>query len=180
MRKRVIRLSLFDPVVNDIARVKLENYANFTLEEKGKELAERLADIGYQDVWLRFDSAPYVGPQKGDIDVVERGEGKYAIVANGEVFVILEFGAGVKYGYGHPLADKVTPPMRPGTHPDPHYSKNSKGETVPNWQNDRGWHLPKEKGGYHTYGNPPSKAMYEAGKKLRDDLVKIAREVFGS
>lgn len=168
MRKRVIRLSLFDPIVNDIARVKLENYANFTLEEKGKELAERLADIGLQDVICQFEETPYVGPIEGDIDVVERGEGKYAIVANGEVYVILEFGAGVTYEFvPHPKASEFG--FGAGTYPGQTHAKDPKG-----------WYLPKEKGGEHTYGNPPSRAMYDSATKLRDDLVRIAREVFGS
>nr|DAM07872.1 MAG TPA: hypothetical protein [Caudoviricetes sp.] len=31
-----------------------------------------------------------------------------------------------------------------------------------------------------THGNPPARAMYEASKAMREEIKKIAKEVFGS
>ena len=180
MKKRVIKLSLFNPSANDKAVRELQDYAK-RLEEKGRKLAQELALHGFDVASITFDNPKYDG-QTSDVsmDIREIGDNKYAIFALGETAVIVEFGGGAKYGYGHPLADKVTPQMGPGTHPDPHYGRNSKGELVQNWENDRGWYIPKAKGGGHTFGNPPNMGMYNASKAMRDELLEIARKVFQS
>ena len=45
-----------------------------------------------------------------------------------------------------------------------------------------GWYLPKivfGVSGVHTYGNPPSAAMYQTGKGLREMVEQAAKAVFG-
>ena len=80
--------------------------------------------------------------------------------------LFVEFGSGIKYGSGHP--ENAEYGMGPGTYP------NGKGH----WDDPHGWYLPKDKGGGHTYGNPPTMAMYDARKTIEQDLVRIVREVF--
>jgi hypothetical protein len=111
-------------------------------------------------------TAEYKGP-RDDItyDIEDRGDGVYAIIVNGVTAVIIEFGAGVTRGYGHPQADEFG--FGPGTFP---------GQT--HAMDPNGWYLPKSKGGGHTDGNPPSKTMYNEAKKLREQLAEIAMEVF--
>ena len=168
MKKRVIKLSLFNPSANDKAIRELQDYAKW-LETKGEELSQELTARGYEIAGLHFDTAFYKGPKDDlSIDVEERGDGKYAIVAHGQTAVLIEFGAGITYyGDGHPQAKDFG--FGPGTYPGQTHALTGKG-----------WYLPKAAGGEHTYGNPPAKGMYEASKTLRDELVEIARKVFST
>ena len=145
---------------------ELNDYQSW-LHKKANELAKRLADMGSVNVSLGYSRAIYTGPKDTEVTVEDRGDSTYAIVASGETVLILEFGAGVTYGSGHPQADEFG--YGPGTYP---------GQT--HAMDPRGWYLPKEKGGGHTYGNAPSMTMYQTAKDLREDLERIAREVFSS
>lgn len=125
-------------------------------------LLQRLAVLGATKATLGFSRAVYTGDNDVSISVdpIENG---YVIRASGESVLFIEFGSGVTYGYGHPK------PMQygPGTYP-------GKGH----WDDPNGWYLPKDKGGGHTYGNPPAAAMYNAGKDMEREVLRIAREVF--
>lgn len=145
---------------------EVKRYKNDLLR-KLDEICRRAAELGATNASLGYARAVYTGNK--DVFVsVEEIPGGYAIVANGESVLFLEFGAGATYGYGHPEAAKYG--MGPGTYPD------GKGH----WDDPRGWYLPKEKGGGHTFGNPPSAAMYETAKELPERILQIAREVFAS
>ena len=162
----------------DAAIKQLEDYAN-SLEGKARVLCERLTEMGATSAKLSFSRLyyEYKGPIDISVSVEDRGNNQYAIVANGETVLVAEFGAGL-IGYGHPNPVVDGHQMGPGTHPDKHYSRNSEGEFVENWRNDRGWYLPKAKGGGHSFGNPPTMAMYNTGKELKAELLRVAREVF--
>ena len=134
-------------------------------EEKARELAERLAALGATVASIRFSRAVYTG--KKDVEVtVEALPNGYKVKADGESVLIIEFGSGVTYGYGHPEAGEFG--MGPGTYPD------GKGH----WDDPKGWYLPKSAGGGHTFGNPPAMPMYEARKAIEQELPKIVKEVF--
>lgn len=134
-------------------------------KEKTDELTRRLAMLGATTASLRFSRAIYTGPKDAVITVEEIDNG-YVVKAEGECVLFVEFGSGIKYGSGHP--ENAEYGMGPGTYP------NGKGH----WDDPRGWYLPKDKGGDHTYGNPPTMAMYDARKTIEQDLVRIVREVF--
>lgn len=134
-------------------------------KEKTDELTRRLAMLGATTASLRFSRAIYTGPKDAVITVEEIDNG-YVVKAEGECVLFVEFGSGIKYGSGHP--ENAEYGMGPGTYP------NGKGH----WDDPRGWYLPKDKGGGHTYGNPPTMAMYDARKTIEQDLVRIVREVF--
>ena len=142
----------------------LEAYKQ-SLKAKADAMAKALADAGCEAVSITYGAWPYKGPKDAAVTVEQRGEASYAIVANGQTVLFLEFGAGVSYGYGHP------DPMGygPGTYP-------GKGH----WDDLWGWYLPKEAGGGHTYGNAPSAAMYNTAKSLREVVTQVAMEVFKS
>ncbi len=131
-------------------------------DRKIDTLIQRLADLGATKATLGFSRAVYTGDNdvSVSVDPIENG---YVIRASGEAVLFIEFGSGVTYGYGHPK------PMQygPGTYP-------GKGH----WDDPNGWYLPKDKGGGHTYGNPPAAAMYNAGKSIEQEVLRIAREVF--
>lgn len=160
-----IKVSL-SPSSIDAAIKQLEDYSK-DLERKAQELCKRLADMGATSAKLSFSRLyyEYKGPIDLSVSVEERGNNKYAIVANGETVLIAEFGAGVTLGKGHPLDAKLG--YGPGTYPGQKHAMTGKG-----------WYLPKSKGGGHTFGNPPTMAMYNTGKELEAELLKVAREVF--
>jgi hypothetical protein len=87
------------------------------------------------------------------------------IYAEGESVAFVEFGSGIKYGYGHPQAGEFG--VGPGTYPD------GKGH----WDDPKGWWYGH---GQHSYGNPPAMAMYRAVEQMTEDITRIAREVFSS
>lgn len=162
---KVISLTL-DPASIDAAIAELKSYSAW-VKTKAEELARRLADMGAVNVSLGYSRAVYTGLNDISVTVEQRGVNSYAIVANGEAVLFVEFGAGVTYGYGHPEPSVEGMPMGPGTYP------NGKGH----WDDPRGWWIP---GGEHTYGNPPSMTMYLTAKDLRNQLESIAQEVFSS
>lgn len=141
------------------------------LKKLDKELAKmdalldmackKLADIGYRVAFDGFSAAIYDGNKEFEmrIDKVEDG---YAIVAEGQCVLFLEFGAGAKYGYGHPEPQG----FGPGTYPGKGYWNRPQGW----WYWDEGWQ--------HTYGNPPSMAFHNARNQMLADVERVMKEVF--
>lgn len=134
-------------------------------KDKANELAERLAMLGASVASIRFSRAVYTGMSDATVSVVAIPNG-YAVKADGESVLFIEFGAGITYGNGHPEAQELR--MGPGTYPD------GKGH----WNDPNGWWIPKSAGGGHTYGNPPAMPMYEARKAIEQELPRIVKEVF--
>lgn len=160
-RKIVVPLS-----VSGIQKLQdeLKEYRHWQ-KEKAAELTERLAMLGASVAFIRFSRAVYTGPKDAAV-TVEAVPNGYRVKANGESVLFIEFGSGITYGSGHPEAQEFG--MGPGTYPD------GKGH----WDDPNGWYLPKDKGGGHTYGNPPAMPMYEARKAIEQELPRIVREVF--
>lgn len=145
------------------------------MDKKLDELMRRLALLGATSASVGFSRAAYSGKRKVDISVEKRGNG-YAILAEGESVLFIEFGAGARYGYGHPQNKEFG--MGPGTYPLGKSRKDSSGNLVPNWRNPNGWWIPKEAGGGHTYGNPPAMVMYRTARELEREIKTIVEEVF--
>lgn len=158
MKKITIELNptSINKAIKDIRELNAE------WDRKIDEVTRRLAEIGATKASLGFSRAVYTGDNDVSISV-EPIENGYSIIASGEAVLFIEFGSGVTYGYGHPA------PMNygPGTYPGNGH-----------WDDPKGWWLPKDKGGLHTYGNPPSATMYQTGKELQQEILRIAREVF--
>lgn len=168
-----IKCSLTENSIDDAIK-QLKAYQK-DLERKCKEICKRLADVGLQRATIDYQNVAYVGSKDVSIGVMETESG-YVLTAYGSVVLILEFGAGKTFGYGHPQADDFG--MGPGTHPDPHY-RTVNGQLVANWENPKGWYVP----GMHnvrTLGNAPSMAMYHAKQDMRGEIERIAREVFAN
>lgn len=134
------------------------------LKEKTDELCKRLADMGAVKASLYFSRAIYTGPEDHEISVVPK-DGGYAVRADGETVLFVEFGTGL-IGYGHPESSGLGPGTFPG-----------KGH----WSDPNGWWLPREKNNghsQHTYGNPPNAPMYNTVKELEMELARVVKEVF--
>ncbi len=136
-----------------------------SLPKRINAMCKHLADLGATKISLDYTRAvnAAVGMKPIEVTVQKRDKG-YAIVASGESVMFVEFGAGARYGYGHPQAAEFG--MGPGTYP------SDKGH----WNDPKGWWLPAEAGGGHTYGNPPSMAMYQTAKDLKAEVLRIAKE----
>ena len=160
MPKR-IDISLTDASIKSGIK-ELQKYKRWIIDKEA-ELRSRLASLGATVASIEFSRAIYNG--SNDVSVRVDDTGSVAVIyAEGESVAFIEFGSGIKYGYGHPQAGEHG--MGPGTYP-------GKG----NWDNEKGWWYGH---GLHSYGNPPAMAMYEAVQKMAEDLTRIAREVFRS
>lgn len=135
------------------------------LKDRSQVLLGRLAQMGATHASLRFTRAIYTG-LNDTVVTVSRISNGYMVRAEGEAVLFIEFGSGITYGSGHPEAGKYG--MGPGTYP------SDKGH----WDDPRGWWVPKDKGGGHTFGNPPAMPMYEAVKELEMALPGLIKEVF--
>ena len=160
---KTIEIDLFssDSITSAIA--ELQKYKQWVLV-KEKELRDRLAAIGATVASLQFARAIYNGTN--DVTVRVDNTGSVAVIyAEGSAVAFIEFGAGIKHGYGHPEAGKFG--VGPGTYPD------GKGH----WDNERGWWYGHNQ---HTYGNPPAMAMYQAREQMVEQITQIAKAVFAS
>ena len=129
---------------------------------KEAELRSKLAALGATVASIQFARAIYNG--SNDVTVRVDDTGSVAVIyAEGQSVAFIEFGAGAAYGYGHPLAGQFG--VGPGTYPD------GKGH----WDNPNGWWYGS---GQHSYGNPPTAAMYKAVQEITENVTEIAREVF--
>lgn len=161
------------------AIAEIESYQK-ELDEKIHTLMERLAEIGIEEATVRFTNAIYDGTN--DVRVnntpVWIDKNKLAISATGKSITFIEFGAGVHYaaeghpkagdfgftrgGYGYHLGklDSWRYSGNPGTN----------GEVITDG---------KHQGEVKTYGNPANRALYDSAKEMREQITKIAEEVFG-
>lgn len=159
-------------ISNAIAQV---NALEQEWDKKMDTLLERLATLGATSATLGFRRAIYTGDKDVNVSVEKRGNG-YVIHAEGEDVLFIEFGAGIRYGSGHPQSTEFG--MGAGTYPSTKGRKAADGKFYLNWEHPDGWWLPKEAGGEHTYGNPPAMVMYRAAREIEQEIEHIAKEVF--
>ena len=158
MKKITISLS-----TNDLEMLAgmFENYKQ-VIDSKADELAEALAKVGKESAELGFAQAYYDGNNDVKVDYQHRGDGVYAVIADGNAATFIEFGAGL-IGYGHPEPHGMTPGS---------YS-TTVGKGL--WANPEGWiyehHSPR------SHGNPPAMAMYNAKKEIETRIMYIAEGV---
>ena len=141
----------------------LKDYKKW-LKQKSEELCMRLAEMGAVKASMNFSQAIYTGIEDHTITVVKKGGG-YAVRAEGETVLFVEFGTGL-IGYGHPESNG----LGPGTYPG-----------VGHWDDPNGWWIPRDKNNghsQHTYGNPPNMPMYNTVKELEQELERVVKEVF--
>lgn len=153
-----VDVNIFDYASVSRAKRSLEEYTA-DLIEKANTVCERLATIGAVRASLDFSRAIYNGTN--DVEVtVEPIDNGYAIHARGNAVLFIEFGSGASYGYGHPEPEGYGPGTYPG-----------KGH----WDDPNGWWYGTNE---HSYGNPPTAAMYHAKQDVLQEVQRIADEVF--
>ena len=159
-----INVNLFDPKQIDSAIRRIEKTSK-AIETLSNTLAEKLAKIGCEVVSEEYtamadfyESKPFV------VETIKTDEG-YAIIATGENVMFLEFGAGdMVEDYEHPEAD--LPPIESGE-----WSR-TEGSGV--YDRHGFWHYRRKlfRGTYATKG------FYYASEEMKEQAVKIAKEVF--
>lgn len=163
---KTIRINGLSEAAIEAAAQELWKYARW-VEQKEAELRSRLAARGATVASIQFSRAIYNGVN--DVSVRVDDTGSVAVIyAEGESVAFIEFGSGDRYGHGHPQAGELG--FGPGTWSD---GPDGKGH----WKDEKGWWYGH---GQHSYGNPPAMAMYNAVQTIAEDLVNIAREVFGT
>lgn len=154
---------------------KIETYRK-RMDERMAELNERLAMIGADVLRSTYTGALYAGDN--DIEISVDFDGNTAILrADGRTVGFIEFGTGVNYPMGE-YGEKL------GVPPHGSYGKR-RGATGHTWtyygsQGTSGTPVKAKPGLYRTDGNGPANAFPTAMREMRDEIVRIAREVFSS
>lgn len=167
MHKRVIKCTLgtIDEAIKAVTA-----YRN-GLEAKAKKICEKLASLGAMVASINFARAAYDGDASVNIDV-EPTEKGYVITASGQAVAFIEFGAGAKYGGGYPLQT-----MEPHVDTNPGSWSTDPAVGKGHFDDPNGWYYAH---GKKSWGNPPAMGMYYASKEMRDNVLRIAREVFAN
>lgn len=156
-----IKINPYDKKSIEEARKLVETY-RYSLEMKKVEIVKRLAEIGLEVASVGFSLADYDGVNDISVTVNLAGD-KATVSAAGQAVCFIEFGAGVKYGYGYPDSDRPAEMAGIGE-----YGKG-KGSS------EKGWFYGNHE---HSYGNPPAMAMLTARDTVIEQITQIAREVF--
>lgn len=161
---------------NQVVR-SIESYVN-QLDSKTRTFLERLAQIGISSADASFRSAAYDGVN----DVVVNStpvwvdERTIAVQASGRAILFIEFGTGVFNPGVHPQASEFG--MIRGEYGKGHGKQESWvyiGEPGTN-----GEVLDADRNVVRTRGNNASRSMYDAAEHMRNEIGRIAREVFGT
>lgn len=159
-----IKVELSDEGIDNAIR-EVRRYKEWVLA-KEVELRQKLADRGAQVARIHFTGAAYDGNNNITVRVDNTGN-IAAIYAEGSAVAFIEFGSGL-FGYGHPQAGEFG--MGPGTWSD---GPEGKGH----WDDPNGWYYTH---GKKSRGNPPAMGMWNAVRTMSEEILIIAKEVFGA
>lgn len=147
------------------AAIELETYAR-SLDRKLAEVCRRLAEVGAAEAKAIAYGASVQGLGNDDVTITtEPMSNGYKIVMSGEDIYFIEFGTGIFAGEYPGDTSNVTVGIMPGDWSDTHAQLFS---------NYGYWFYNKQK----LEGTPAYMPMYYAGRKMREEMPRIAREVF--
>lgn len=167
--------------VNEINKAvkELEKYKS-DLNRKCEELCRRLIAAGNTVALQNINDSPLgktitlgseITPEKAGCRAILFSTGQIKSNEYGEIntLLLVEFGAGIHYNsVENPKAPELG--MGVGSFPGQLHAFDENG-----WYymgDDGQWH--------HSYGVKATMPMYKTGKEMREQVVKIAREVFKS
>lgn len=168
-----IQVTGLDRLIN-----KLKAYQK-SLEEKQHRLLEELVRVGIDVASAKFQTAQY----DGDNDVIVNrqpewvGDNKLFLTATGNAITFIEFGTGIHYAEQHPKA--ATLGAIRGAYGQGKGSRDSWGYYGTPGTDGRVVKETEKGTVVLTHGNPPARAMYDSAKEMRNQVVNIAKEVFG-
>lgn len=156
---------------------QIEEY-NRKLQEKADKMVAELANIGLDVARIGFYQAQYDGNNDVQVSIEDKGAAKKAVVATGQAVLFIEFGTGVTYPDDHP--QKPSGVLGRGD-----YGKGHGKQTTWAYYGEPGTNgtvITKPNGTQVvlTHGNPSNMAMYNAKERMRQDIQRIAREVFAN
>ena len=138
-----------------------------SIEQKKEKLLEKLGEIGVREASVRFTTAMYDGTNDTDVELKDTLDG-YAIIAKGHGVYFIEFGAGVYHNTGEPYPN----PRPEGIVGIGEYGKGYGKRKAWGFRDDNGELV-------ITHGNPAAMPMWYASEEMRNNILKIAKEVFG-
>lgn len=163
---KVIKMGLSTSSIEDAIK-QLKSYRD-SLDSKKDKLLKRLGEIGVREASVRFTTAMYDGINDSSVSL-ETNKNGYVIVAEGHAVAFIEFGAGVYHNSGEPYPD----PRPEGIVGIGEYGKGHGKRQA--------WGFKDESGELViTHGNPAAMPMWYASEEMRNSILKIAKEVFGS
>lgn len=138
-----------------------------SIDRKLNLVCKRLAEVGAQEAQIRVAGAQAGFYGNDDVHVsVEPYDKGWKVVMSGADIYFVEFGAGIYAGEYAGDASNVSVGIMPGDYSETHAKQYS------------------EKG-YWFYenqfyrGTPAEMPMYYAGKRMREEMPRIVKEVFG-
>ena len=174
-----ISIDALSPKSIDAAIKKLGDYSKW-IEVRAKVLCERLAERGLEVAGVEFGSAIYDGTNDVKVRLYDDGK-KMRVLAEGETVLFIEFGTGVTHQTYHPKRNEMGMNLEIGGY------GHGLGRLNGGWRYPEakgagtyGEKDPKHPGYIHTYGNPANMPMYNASQDIRNEMLRIAREVFQS
>lgn len=166
MARRVITVKLNTRSIKS-AISELREYKTW-VEQKTLELTRRLAELGAGEAQVRFMGAKYSGANDATVSV-EPIDGGYKIVATGGSVFFIEFGAGVYYNGTEPYPE----PRPPGVVGIGEYGKG--------FGKRKAWGFYDDSGNLViTHGTPAAMPMLHASRVMRQEIERIAKEVFST
>ena len=165
----------------DVAK-QIKAYTN-QLTSKYNKALERIAVIGGGTARVKFTNALYAGRNDVEVEVKRIADNHYQVIASGETVLFIEFGTGIN---NPELVEPSGLTYAHGT-----YGKG-KGAWQGGWayygvQGNAGQPLSTHavekdadmgEGLFHTKGNPPARAMYDASMDMSAEIERIFREEF--
>lgn len=143
---------------------------------KVHDFLDRLGQEGYKVANAKFANALYAGLNDVQVSLKWETDTELHLIAEGEAVLFIEFGTGTLYeNYPGELPDGVV-----------EHGKYGKGKGAkPPWiykgePGNAGQIIYHKMDGHivRTFGNPPARAMFDAGQEMRNRIAEIAREVF--
>ena len=176
---RKIHVRLSDSGITSAIR-QIEEYKQ-SINRKIVTLVERLSEVGIQTVNAVMSSISSQSDRGWYFaQFIPTGSGKDTYTAiirlEGDQVLFLEFSAGITYG----TSTFPKPPNNPNYGSG--YGKGTFNPDSDNWSNPNGWYYTNSRTGQtrvHTYGVPAYAPMYKADMEMRNQIMTIAREVFG-
>lgn len=138
-----------------------------SLDYKIDLLCDRLAEIGIKTI---KENLPSTSTNVGcESEKIVHGQ-RINIYAEGKLILFFEFGSGIKYNSGNKHPKESEFGYGVGTYPDQTHAFDPNG-----W-----WYLGEDGEYHHSYGVKATMPMYKAGMEIRNQVRKIAKEVFRS
>ena len=173
MANKTVYVDALDTVSVSMAIRALESYQKW-VEAKTRQLAERVARLGVDIAQMRFGwaSLDYQGDDKEITVTCEPTKRGFSINASGHAVCFLEFGAGVYWNGIEPYPGDELTHRPPGVVGIGEYGKGQ-GKNM-------GWVFKDSNGNkVFTRGNQAHKPLWHSANEMRNQLARIAKEVFG-